>query len=554
MLLVSSVAFAADGDVDLDVNNPTAGHEYYYWQLFTGDLASDGTLSNVKWGADAAASISYPNPDFDNGQEEGPTNQKNISVTVTAGAAVPAGVLTYLESLSSQASTNDGQAVADIISGWLKGNGTKIEDNTKVAKGYYVIKDKYANASAATVSTLSTNIVAIVDHTTIQPKNGTTEHTKKVLDVNDTTDTKINLDGLKNITEGWDKTADHDIGDRVPFMLTTKIASDFAKYETYYLAVTDTLKDGLTMTETDQASIKVYVDDTLETEGTGDGQYKLTKSASGFKVEFPDIKKNAKAAANKEVVIVYTATLGETNVVIGNPGNVNESYAEYSNNPNDDQSGTPSTGKTPTDTSVVFTYKTDVDKVDPEGNDLTGAGFTLYKKYKAEETDKGVNVAGSTPAGAKSDTFPSNEFWYAVKTISTGTNFEFKGIDDGTYILVESTTPEGYNTMDPITLTVNATHGADENSTTKYSVSVLDDGRDDFASDAKGGTITFDRKKAADKILTTGEIYSEIVNESGATLPSTGGIGTTIFYVAGSIMVLAAAILLITKRRMGAND
>lgn len=551
MVMVVAMSIPAMADVALSVNSPVDGHTYKYFQLFTGDL-SDSTLSNVKWGADAAASIKYKEKANADATEY--TVEK--TVTPTVGQPVPAEVLDYVAHL---AKAGDGieQDIADEITAWVTGDGTAIAASTQVPTGYYVIKDEYTNPADRQTTTISTNIVAVVNDTTISPKAGTTEHKKEVVDVNDTEDTKLDLSNLKGLT-GWQGSADYDFGDKVPFKLTTKIGSDFAKYDTYKLKVTDTMCNGLTL---DASSIVVYVGETLATKATdtpaGEGEYTLTTSEHGLTVYFADLNKVDTAAAGVEVTVYYTATLNAdgTNVIIGNDGNLNTSYAEFSNNPNAEDEGK-SMGKTPDDTAVVFTYKTDVDKIDADGEPLAGAGFTLYKKVKsADAIPAGKTQVTGTPAGAKSDTF-STGVWYAVKTATASAtqNFEFAGIDDGTYVLVESTTPDGYNTMDPITLVVTATHGEDANSSTKYSVSVLDAGNTAFKADPKGGQVTFTKKKEdTEKTLTTGEIYSEIVNEQGTVLPTTGGIGTTIFYVVGAILVLGAGIILVTKRRMSAN-
>lgn len=527
------------------------GHTYTAYQLFVGDLAADGeTLSNVKWGTNVASSITYT------------VNNESKTISTKAGDPVPEEVLTYLASLSgSNDETGEvAQATANIISSWVTSTGGTVipDEGTDVDPGYYVVADAYTNPNDTQTTTLSTVVCKVVGPTEIVPKAGTTEHKKEVLDVNDTTEAALDLDALQNVATGWDKSADHDFGDNVPFKLTTKIGSDFAKYDSYVLKISDTMCNGLTL---DKTSIKVYVNGDLATEGTDTdedvnaGKYTLTTTDHSFEVAFTKLNGNTSAAAGRDVVVVYTATLNldGTDVVIGNPGNPNTSYAEFSNNPNGDQSGT---AETPKSTAVVFTYKTDVDKIDPDGNALPNAGFTLYKKYKAEVKGDKPNVAGTIPAGAKADTFPKDEFWYEVKTIAAtpaGTSFEFAGIDDGTYILVESTTPNGYNTMDPVTLGVSATHGADGMSSTGYSVSVLDAGNNDFKADAKGGEVKFTKVNKEEKTLATGEIYSEIVNKAGSTLPETGGIGTTIFYVLGGILVVAAAILLVTKKRMSAE-
>lgn len=521
-LAMGVTAFAAPTDTTLKVNSPVDGHTYTAYQLFVGDLAKDGkTLSNVKWGSNAiTTAISYT------------VDGNSKTVTPSVGGVVPQDFLEYVATLTSNT-----QNTANTIGAWVTGAGTAISStDTTVKTGYYVIKDAYTDASADQTTTLSTYICEVVGPTTVAPKAGTTEHKKEVADVNDTTDTALDLTNLIGIDSSkWSDSADHDFGDKVPFKLTTTIGSDFAKYESYYLAVSDTLKDGLKL---DQDSIKVYVDGELATEGTDAGTYSLTKDEKSFKVEFTKLNGNAKAAAGKDVVIVYTATLdgNDANIVIGNPGNWNESYAEFSNNPNGDQSGK---GKTPKDTAVVFTYKTDVDKVEKDGNStkaLAGAEFTLTKALAGGTTktiavvkyDKDGKVTTKTADGT-------------ATSEGDATKFVFNGLDDGTYTLTETVTPNGYNTIDPVTFVVSATHDATANSGIT-ALTVKDSAGNDFS-----GELTFTATAAS------GTIETDILNQKGSVLPSTGGIGTTIFYIVGAILVVGAGILLVTRRRMNAN-
>ena len=517
--------FAAPAKVDLSVS-AVDGHTYTAYQLFVGDLSEDGkTLSNVKWGSDVKTTeITYN------------TDKK---VTPEVGGVVPQEVLDYLSSLSSKANpvteTTEGvaQATADIIAGWVNDSKgfTITSDATQVDTGYYVVKDAYTNTdpNAAQTTTLSTVICEVVGPTTITPKAGTTEHKKEVLDINDTTETALDLSKLKDVdVSKWNSSADHDFGDHVPFKLTTTIGSDFAKYSKYYLAVSDTLKDGLKL---DQSSIEVYVDGVKATEGSGDGEYVLTKGDKSFKVEFTKLNGNTNAAAGKDVVIYYTATLDKDTAVIGNPGNWNESFAEFSNNPNGDQSGK---GKTPTATAVVFTYNTIVNKVDKDKNPLKGAEFTLTKTLKNGST---VEVA----------VLRFDKDGHAVTTASTastaadGTTFSFNGLDDGTYTLTETVTPNGYNTIDPVTFQIVASHKKDATTGLESLVVKNADGSD-FS-----GNLTFTSN------LSDGSLTTDVVNNKGAVLPSTGGSGTTMLYIIGVILLAGAAILLVTKRRMNAE-
>ena len=197
----------------------------------------------------------------------------------------------------------------------------------------------------------------------------------------------------------------------------------------------------------------------------------------------------------------------------------------FSNNPNNDQIGKPETGETPWDNVIVFTYQVVVNKYAnsvADGNKLAGAEFKLEKVLKD---------------GTKTE--------IAVVKLSDETSFTFKGLDDGDYILTETKTPAQYNTIAPITFTVTAEHNIEW--TTENRNDILTS----LTGNAASGTITFS-PKTDDNGVQTG-LETNVINKSGSTLPSTGGMGTTIFYVVGSILVLGAAILLITKKRMSAR-
>ena len=133
---------------------------------------------------------------------------------------------------------------------------------------------------------------------------------------------------------------------------------------------------------------------------------------------------------------------------------------------------------------------------------------------------------------------------------SAGTSFEFKGIDDGDYVLVETTIPTGYNAWPAEAFTVEATHTTSADidpdtgkvdGTDDYVLTNLEGG-DLFTDD--NGTVTLEAEKA--------DLNTTIVNESGSTLPETGGMGTTLFYVFGAILVLGGGVVLISRRRMEA--
>lgn len=182
-------------------------------------------------------------------------------------------------------------------------------------------------------------------------------------------------------------------------------------------------------------------------------------------------------------------------------------------------------GETPDDTVIVFTYKTVINKVDEAGDPLDGAAFRLEKFVANEDgSETQDNIRGN---------------WETVEEIAAAenkTSFEFSGLDDGIYRLTETTTPPGYNTMDPIIFEITAEH----------EVLVL-------AGDIPELTDLNGNKVSGEITLTPnlkdGSLTSNVVNHQGSTLPETGGMGTTIFYVLGAILVLGAGVLLIARRR-----
>ena len=456
------------------------GHTYEVYQIFTGDF--DGkVLSNVKYGVNGAK---------------------------TAGTEVTAEELKQLTDVNVEGKTD--QEKLDVIKTFANLGSTPIATLTKdnksytAAPGYYLIKDKDNIVSGNDANTLY--ITKVVGDVAISPKSGVPSFQKKVKDTNDTT----------GDTTGWQDSADYDIGDKVPFQLKATLPSNYADYKTYYLAFHDMEETGLSF---NADSVKVYVDSapvdsdkyTVKTTGLTDG--------CTFEVVFTDLKTAVAAAKNGSVITVdYTSTLTEQ-AVLGNQGNKNEAKLQFSNNPNFEQGGesTP-TGETPWDNVIVFTYKVVVNKVNENKEALKGAAFKLEKKIKDADNQ-------------------------LVKKFTAGkdTSFTFSGLDDGDYILTETTTPAGYNTIKPITFTVTADHKVEW--TTEERTDVLTS----LNGNAASGEITF----AADE--SAGSLTADVVNVKGSNLPSTGGMGTVMLYVAGvAVFVLAGATLVMALRRRNA--
>lgn len=478
-------AFAADGSSSTStaavtrytITAPATTHIYEIYQIFTGDYSTDAA------GTAKLANIKWG----ENG-------------TGTVGAAVEQNVLNALSAVASSASD---KAKLDVIENYVKLDTTPVAivtngSSVEVVGGYYLIKDKDGSLSGSEPYT--TYLVSVVGNVTINPKSSAVpEFKKKLKDTNDST----------GDVSDWQDSADYDIGDDIPFRLQGTVSKDFDSYKTYYYAFHDVEEAGLTF---DPSSVKVFVGDEETGTKITAGYTVVTNPADRctFEIVFDDLKKVTGVTANSIITVTYKSQLNE-NAVLGAHGNVNKAKLEYSNNPRGDGKG-----ETPWDNVIVFTYKVVVNKVDQDNHPLEGAEFTLTKK-----------INGGTEV-IKTMTIDSSE-----------TQFTLSGLDDGEYTLTETVTPANYNTISPITFTVNATHEIEWDS-----ISTRDNVLTSLTGDKKVGEITFDVDKTA------GSLSTNVVNKIGTTLPGTGGIGTTIFYVIGGGLMVAAAILLITKKRM----
>lgn len=450
-------------------NVDLSNHTFAAYQIFTGKYEND-KLSNVAWG---------------NG--------------VDSAALMGEGLLADCKSAEDiadklTANTIGAQAFADVVAKHLN-NGNAITGTGTInlpEAGYYLIEDTTDVSGVNDAKNFTLLKVSARGEVTPQVKTDKPSLEKKVQDINDITGDKT----------GWQDSADYDIGDEIPYQLTATMG-DLSNYKTYYVKFHDTMTH-LTFKEI----TTVKVGDTVLREN----QYTAKWSAASkeLTVAIDDVKAYD-AAKETKVVVEYKATLDE-DAVIGSAGNPNTAYLEYSNNPNN--AGAGETGKTPEDKNIVFTYKTVVNKVDQDGNPLEGARFELFKEVNGEWISKG------TPEAKANDEDNKNNV------------FEWSGLDDGKYKLVETVTPNEYNTIQPIEFTISADHEAASDAPKLISLA----GGDKFTGNVSNGTLT-----------------TAIENKLGSTLPETGGIGTTVFYVVGVILMLGAGVLLVTKKRMSSN-
>lgn len=499
MLLVSLLPTAlAEGETTytITINNAVTGHTYEAYQVFAGDY-SGGKLTNIVWGSnittDGQTALQNTYDSADTKSAEGVAKALNDS-NAAAFAKAAAGYLTGTPATS----------VFDAVSSAYKISGLQ--------PGYYLVKDK-AGSLENQEEAHTAFILEVAGNVTANPKPVKPTVDKQVHDET--------ADAETGSTDGWGETADHAINESFQFKLIANLPADvnFDAYQTYKVEFVDTMSSGVTF----ESIASVAVDGVILTSG-----YNCTASAgqSGgtWTLTIEDIKtiQGVNLADGADIVVIYNAHLNEqadVNHASGTTSNENTVYLKFTND-----HYAAGMGQTAPDSVWVFTYEVDntkVDATDPQNKTpLKGAGFKLYDST-------GNTEIGLIYDDAKSAYRPVKSGETAEEMVSSDPDgiFNIVGLDAGTYVLKETTVPDGYNKCADVTIVIKATHVE--------------------AADGASATTT----------LTEGSnVTNEIENKQGSTLPSTGGVGTTLFYVVGSILVIGAVVLLVSKKRMNAAE
>ena len=432
-------------------------------------------------------------------------------------------ILDYLSNMTSDSNGTYGtlRVVADriyraIVAANIAPTVTNLHGENTLEQGYWIIAE-VTDAENINDSALSLIMLDTVgkQEVVLNPKVSLPTIAKHVKDINDSEDGDIS-------DNAWHVSADYDIGDNVPFKLTATLPNNVRAYyktndegqsvQYYTLAFHDTLATGLTL---DQSSIKVYM---YQTEHKAAADLSLTapqkdvtenfrvtfnEQENKFEVRCDNILALNDVTAETAFVVAYSAQLN-ANATVGKAGNVNSVYLEYSNDPYKE-----GTGVTDVKTAIVFTYGLTINKVDSHGHALQGAKFELYKLNATNGNYELISDG-------------------RVSTNDAETVFYWNGLDDGEYRLVESEAPAGYNKMNDIDFAITAEH-----TTELVSLSGEYMGND---ADAEGNT--------------DGRLEQNIVNNTGTALPETGAEGTFFLITCGTLLVVVAAVFMITRKKM----
>lgn len=431
--------------------------------------------------------------------------------------------------------------------------GTTISETTD---GYYVIKESSFTASATEGGAQTAYLLGVYDasagaEVTVKADTPTVikkiEENTKAVNSASAADNALNT----NVSGKFNDVADYCFGDSIPFEIFGSMPDDIADYTTYYYEFTDSwtanqfaIVDGTnsaTADTIDAGDFVVTIDNTV----IPAAQYTVTPSAgnTGFTLTFNDIKAvtdgtdSVTITADSIVKVTYNLKFGSA-AVIGLDGNENTVKLTYSNNPNHTGSGgtgNDTTSDTPVDTVIAFTYQLDVTKYKDSVADANkvGANEAGFKLQRSSDDKYAVVDANNKITGWVTAVNDATE----VKTTAGGT-FSFIGLDYGNYVLTETTTPTGYNTMSPLTITVDAT---------TQNVQVYKENTD---YDTPAEVLT----ALANGVLSTGAVAQNVINQQGSTLPSTGGMGTTLFILGGGVTAAAAGIYLVSKKRAKEED
>lgn len=572
-------AFAATGSHTITIKSKTDGHTFEAYQVFSGELdTEENTLTNVKWGdgvngAALLAALKAENSPFASYGEGNPFANAENAADVAKAVEGLTGSAKWVDTFADMVGKNLTTTKSGTLDG-PEGEKPYVYTISGVASGYYFIKDQDGSLAGGD-NAYTKFILEVVHNVTVEAKADVPPIDKSITGVSGRDD-QFSLDNV-----------DAAIGDDVEFTLKSRVPN-MDGYNRYKFVVTDTLSKGLllagdfgtddveiTFTNGDQSYTVPKANYTVDVSSVADGETSLKIVFDNF-IQYAGSTEDPVRQSYEgwDITIVYHATVDQ-DAVIGNQGNPNTVHLEYTNDPNYDyQPGNEPgddepAGITPDSKVTVFVTGLEIIKTDENNQPLTGAKFKLegtalntvmVTRGVFEESESGTYYAlkdgtytQQVPNEDTEDKYLSIETKYQLVnktepiTWSEEVVYEgyvgsdgiirfdgLKGLAEGTYTLTETVVPDGYNGIEQIKFTV--TFHAPEGDNPAFWTFDVTSGNAEIAD--KGG------QGAALGVYST-----TIVNKSGATLPSTGGIGTTIFYAVGATLVIGAGVVLVSRYR-----
>lgn len=519
--MVCAMAIPAFAGTEGDI---TKWHSFSAFQIFTGKVEGndikDFKISNVAWGSniadDAAAFLDQLKADSTLGiQFKGADTAQDVLEVISQWKDSDANSIAFARFVCHYLYPDANATPEPAVKG---GGGSDFLHFDEA--GYYLVVDT-TPFNPGDFDHAYNSFLLMVTHENwnvpITPKAEKPSVKKEVFDNFD------NQDGTS--TGVFGSSADHAINEKFQFKLTATLPAStdhaYDYYDTYAVCFKDTLSEGITYDGPDSVVIKSNNnthDTTIDT-----SKYTIdTKNLENqnyFEVNIHDVKACAKDAGfdlndGATITFTYTAHLNEkatVNTTSGPTDNKNSVQLQYSNNPRPGDYW----GTTPKSEVYVFTYQLNNTKYHDEansGNELEGAGFRLYSGKDCTKEQE-IKLKKNTTDGTYSPYFGAD----AGDEMFSDEHGQFnvKGLDAGTYYLRETNPPKDYSACADKEIVISATHDVNH-------------------------------------VSLSGNLSTTIINKKagGITLPSTGGIGTTLFYVVGGGLMVAAIVLLVTKKRM----
>lgn len=532
---LASTAFAAT-TVKLTINGTTEGKTYAAYQIFKGTIRDDGVMGQVEWGSgidgDAFLAALKADAAFGTGNSNSfysAANAAGVATTISGWSRNDAHIKRFAEVAASNLNVT-GQKTG------TAGNDGKCEiylgDNDQ-AVGYYLIRETTDNNSMGEDS-YTDYLVDISSSTTIAPKITAPMLTYGVNYIEDAT---------------YGKATDIEVGSNAYYELQIAMPNLLLDYKQFYLKIDIDMPAGLVMSsniDSNPVYNKAYIrhnnGSTSDLKRVDDYSITFDPDGAGAVINFKNLRDSSydgKLTPNDKIVIKFAATLNDKAVMSAANDNLfdisipelgNESVVEvyYSNDLN--QTTGEITYSSKKASASVYTYQVEFKKQDQIKNEtvLSGAQFILYRERLI-----GSNLE---PYYAKVDSNGNITEWVtdkaAASVLTSGDDgmFYIKGLDSLVYKLEEIKAPAGYNKNEyPLPVTLNATFEGQNLKTLSCTAE---------------NTLSANSEQ-----LKEGKVSADVYNTPGNALPSTGGMGTTLFYIVGAMLLLGSSVIFILKRR-----